>query len=61
MSEKKDYAVICYMKVIPDDMEALTLEEAKKEKDNLKFMQPEHIFRVERLTDIIEGEDDVVQ
>lgn len=51
---KKKYQVVCYMRVEQEkeDIEPLTLEEAKKEKEQGEFMQPENIYKIEE----IEGE-----
>lgn len=48
MSEdKKKYIVVCYMKIEPDDVEAMTREEAEKEVEQLSLMQSENIYLIE--------------
>lgn len=60
MSKKKEYTVVCYMKVIPDDMEEMTLADAKKEQAQQRMMQPEHLWRIEEVSDLMEESNDVV-
>ena len=45
--DEKKYVVICYMRVVPENPEHLTFDEARAEVESQKLMQPEHIFRIE--------------
>lgn len=47
----KKYQVVCYMRVDPEKIEAMSYDEALKEKEHLGFLQPENIYRVERIED----------
>ena len=46
----KKYKVICYIKVDTEynKNELMTYEQAKKEVSNLRFMQPENIYKIEK-------------
>lgn len=48
MSEKK-FFVVCYMRVVPDEIELLTFEEAKKELENCYVLQPENRYAIETI------------
>ncbi len=45
--EPKKYVVVCYMRVVPENPEHMTFDEARAEVESQKLMQPEHIFRIE--------------
>ena len=46
------YKIVCYIKVETEyDNEPMTHEEAKKEISNLKFIQPENIYKIEKIED----------
>jgi len=49
------YKVVCYMRIEPDDIEEMTLENATSEAEQARLMQPENIYRVEGV-----GDNDVV-
>ena len=49
MDKKKQYVVVCYMRIDPEDPETMTLEEATHEMHGQAFIQPENIYRVEEL------------
>ena len=49
----KKYKIVCYIKVETEyDNELMTHEEAKKEISNLKFIQPENIYKIKKIEDI---------
>lgn len=54
----KKYVVVCYMRVAPEDIELLTLEEARKEVEHWKLLQPENLYMIE---EIESEESDVVR
>ena len=44
------YRVVCYMRVDPPEgSPTMSLNEAKSEKENAEFMQPENIYRIEEV------------
>lgn len=45
-SKERNYVVVCYVKIEPENLEFLDFGEAKKEVENLKLMQPENIYRI---------------
>ena len=47
----RKYQVVCYMRIDPEDGEScpLTHKEALDEIHQLKFMQPENIYRAEEI------------
>ncbi len=47
----KKYRVICYMRIEPEESEPLTYNDALKEKQHLELLQPENIYRIEKLDD----------
>lgn len=53
-SEKK-YMVVCYMRIAAYSAEELTLKQATSEAEQATLMQPENIYRVEKI-----GDDNVV-
>lgn len=51
MSDKK-YRVVCYIRIDPPDgIEPLTEAEALIEVGQARFMQPENIYRIEKIDD----------
>ena len=56
--EEKKWIVVAYLKVIPEDMEPMTRQEAISEAEQLSLMQPENIYQVELLE---KDEPNVVQ
>ena len=44
-----DFRVVCYHKTVPDELEALTWKEALEEKEQLEFLFPEDIFKIEEM------------
>ena len=52
MAEKK-WIVVCYMRVVPEDPEIMTKAEAKTEAESLRLMQPENIYRIEDINDVV--------
>ena len=53
-SEKK-YMVVCYMRIAAYNAEELTLKQATSEAEQATLMQPENIYRIEKI-----GDDNVV-
>lgn len=48
MSEEKKYAVVCYMRIVPEEgMEFMTYEEAMIERDHCRYLQPENKYYIE--------------
>lgn len=47
MSNK--YKIICYMEIESEDQEPMTIEEAQKEVEHLKLLQPENIYKIRPL------------
>ena len=45
----KKYQVICYMRIEPEEAEPLTYREALEEKKHLEFMDPESIYKIEKI------------
>lgn len=45
----KKFVVICYMRIEPEEAEPLTYREALEEKKHLEFLQPENIYRIEKM------------
>lgn len=45
--EEKKYVVVCYMRVVPENPEHMSMDEARTEVEQQRLMQPEHIFRIE--------------
>jgi len=43
------YMVVGFIRVDPEDPEPLTYREALKEKEHMEFLQPENIYRIEKL------------
>lgn len=43
----REFIVVCYMRIEPEDTEPLAFEEAQKEMTNLELMQPENIYLIE--------------
>ncbi len=50
-SAVKKYQGTCYMRIEPDEIEPLTYNEALKEKEHLELLQPENIYRIEKVED----------
>jgi len=48
---EKKYQVVCFIRVGPEDPEPLTYKDALLEKGNLEMMQPENIYRIEKIGD----------
>jgi hypothetical protein len=55
MSDDKKYIVVCYMRIVASNAEKLTLKQAASEAEQAILMQPENIYRVEKI-----GDDNVV-
>jgi len=47
--ETKKYQVVCYMRIDPEEPEPQTYKEALREMRNQEFMQPENIYRIEKI------------
>ena len=47
----KKYQVVCFLRVDPEEKMPLTYEEALQDKQQLEFMQPENIYKIEELDD----------
>ena len=45
--DEKKYVVICYMRVVPENPEHMSFDQARMEVESQRLMQPEHIFRIE--------------
>jgi len=43
----KNYMVVCYMRIVPDNFELMTRDQARAERDHMRYLQPEHMYRVE--------------
>lgn len=50
----KKYQVVCYLRIEPETIEPLTYHDVIREKESLELMQPENIYRIEK----IEGDQD---
>ena len=48
---EKKYQVVCYIRVDPDEVNPMTYEQALVEKEHLKFLQPDNIYRIEEIED----------
>jgi len=47
---KGKYRIVCFMRInIEDEEEELTLHEAEKEQEHCELMQPENIYKIERI------------
>ena len=46
---EKKYQVVCYLRIEPENKTPLTYEEALEDKEQLEFMQPENIYRIEEI------------
>jgi len=44
--DEKKYKIICYMEIEAEDQEPLTIDEARKELEHLKLLQPENIYKI---------------
>jgi hypothetical protein len=55
MKDEKKYIVVCYMRVVPDDPELMTHDQARVEVEQARLMQPENIYRIEDITDVYNG------
>ena len=47
--ENKDYRIVCYVRIHTDETEPLTYTEAVAGKLHLELLQPENIYRIERI------------
>ncbi len=48
-TEKKKYTVVCYMKIDAENIELMTRDQAKVEIEQLRLMQPENVYRIEKV------------
>jgi len=46
---RKKFKVVCFIRVDSEVEEPLSYEEAKRERENSKFMQPENVYRIEAI------------
>ena len=51
MKTDKKYMVVCYMRIAPEDTESdmLTYEQAMKELDHCRYLQPENMYQIESI------------
>jgi hypothetical protein len=47
----RKYQVVCYLRIEPEDQMLLTYEEALQDKNQLELMQPENIYKIEKIKD----------
>jgi hypothetical protein len=52
VKDEKKYIVVCYMRVVPENPEIMTHDQARVEIEQARLMQPEHIFRIEDITEV---------
>jgi|GEM_PF-3056946 len=45
----RKYCVVGFMRIDPEDPEPLTYRQALKEKEQMEFLQPENIYRIEKI------------
>lgn len=45
----KQYRLVAYIRVDPEDGEPMTYEEAQAEKEQQQFLFPENIYRIEEI------------
>lgn len=49
--EEKKHYVVCYMRIVPEDLELMTFAQARVEAEQARLMQPENVYRVESIDD----------
>ncbi len=47
--ENRDYRLVCYMRIVPEDQESMTCQEAELERKHMEFLQPENIYQIEEI------------
>lgn len=57
-TEKKKYTVVCYMRIDAEDIELMTYDQAKVEIEQSKLMQPDNIYRIEKVEIETNDEDE---